>query len=248
MRPVFPSLLAATMLAPLALAASLAATPAMAAEAESPWPRITVTGEGRAALAPDMAILSLSVLREAETAREALSANNGAMAEVMTAMKEAGIAERDVQTANFSIEPRYVYPQTKDGVSEPPRIVGYAVSNSLSVRVRDLSKLGAVLDRAVTLGVNQGGGISFANDDPAEAITQARAAAMKDALAKAKTLTDAAGIGLGKIVEISEMSYQPQPVPMMQARMAAAQAEAVPVAAGENAYSVSVTVSFGLVQ
>ncbi|MBO6639403.1 MAG: SIMPL domain-containing protein [Roseitalea sp.] len=213
-------------------------------------PQITVSATGTANVAPDMAVIGLTVLREAETARDALDANTMAMAEVLAAMQAEGIAERDLQTSNFNIQPRYVHPEPKNGVRPAPRIVGYQVSNSLTVRVRDLERLGAILDQSVTLGVNQGGGISFTNDDPSAAITEARTKAMQAAIGKAETLTEAAGIGLGRILTISEQSSEPRPIAMARGAVMemAADAAPVPVAAGENTYRVSVNVTFELAQ
>jgi len=228
---------------------AMMAVPFAALADETPRPRIVVTGEGQAASAPDMAIVSMVVLQEKPTAREALTANNEAMAKVLDAMKKAGIAERDLQTSGFNIEPRYVYPDNKDNTQPPeaPKIVGYAVSNSLTVRVRDLKKVGDILDQSVTLGVNQGGNLTFTNDKPEAIVEEARKNAVANALAKAKTLTEAAGVGLGKVIEISEQSYSPRPMPMGQAKMmAAAPADSVPIATGENTYNVNVNVTFEL--
>ena len=157
-------------------------------DTNAPFPRILVTGQGSVDIAPDMAVLSLTVSREAETARAALDANSSAMKEVLAAMKAEGIAARDLQTSGFSIQPRYIYPSPKSGQREPPRIVGYTVRNSLTVRVRDIENVGAILDKWVTLGVNEGGNISFTNADTSVPITQARTLAVKDAIAKANTL------------------------------------------------------------
>ena len=226
--------------------------PSTMAEAvdNEPVPRIVVTGQGSAQLAPDMALLQLTVTREAETAREALDANSAAMSEVIRDLREQGIAERDIQTDNFSIQPRYVYPKPKAGGDNlPPRIVGYTVRNGLGVRVRDLDKLGAIIDRSVTLGVNQGGGITFTNDDPSAALEQARTRAVEDAAARARTLASAAGVKLGRVLEISEQSRHSPPVPMMHSRMAMADAaESVPVAAGENSYEVVVNLAYAIDQ
>ena len=222
--------------------------PAAAAEAV---PRIVVSGQGSAQLAPDMALLQLTVTREADTAGAALDANSAAMAEVLAALHAQGIAERDIQTSQFSIQPRYVYPKPKtSGESQPPRIVGYTVRNGLAVRVRDLDKLGAIIDRSVSLGVNEGGSISFTNDDPSAALQQARAAAVRDAAARARTLADAAGVKLGKVLEISEQSYNPAPVPVRYAQraMLADAAESVPVAAGENSYDIVVNLIYAVEQ
>jgi len=231
-----------TMAALAALAFPAAATSAFAQET-APSPRIVVTAQGESSLRPDMAILTLGVSRQAETARAALDAANAAMTEVTAAMKAQGIAERDLQTSNFSISPVYEYAPSDQPAA--PKIVGYEVNNTLSVRLRDIARVGAVLDRAVTLGVNQGGGISFTNDNPEGALTEARIEAVKKASAKAKTLAEAAGIGLGKVIEISEQSYMPQPMTFaMKARDAAP--ESVPVQAGETSYRVDVTVTFAI--
>ncbi len=213
-------------------------------------PQIRVTGEGRATLVPDMALLQLAVTREGATAREALDANSAAMEEVLGAMRKAGIGERDLQTAQFEIQPRYRHHRpTASGQQEPPEIVGYTVSNSLMVRVRKLGEVGGILDRAVSLGVNQGGNIQFLNDDPSAALEQARTAAVKDALQRAATLTAAAGVKSGRILEISEQSYQPRPLPMTRAEMMmSADAGAVPVAGGENSYTVTVNLILALEQ
>jgi uncharacterized protein len=247
-------LLAAALLASVALA--LPAAPAFAQTAanggastavEREPATIAVTGEGEAAVAPDMAIVTLTVLRDGETAREALDESNAAMDEVLAAMREEGVAERDLQTSGFGINPRYVYP---DGDGEPrePRIAGYEVSNTLTVRLRDLDRLGAVLDSSVTLGVNQGGNIVFTNDDPTETLAEARRDAVADARARAETLSEAAGVSLGRVLRIDETTRRPEPIPMARMEMARAMAAdaAVPVAAGENTYRISVTISWEL--
>jgi len=196
-----------------------------------------------------MAVLSLTVTREAETARAALDANSSAMKEVLAAMKAEGIEARDLQTSGFSIQPRYIYPSPKSGQREPPQIVGYTVRNSLTVRVRNIDDVGAILDKSVTLGVNEGGNITFTNADPSAAITQARTRAVKDAIAKANTLAEAAGVETGNLLEISEQSFNPRPVQMARMEMArGASADAVPVATGENTYKVTVNVSFAIEQ
>lgn len=235
-----------------ALAASMAAPlPAFADET----PRverglISVSGEGIAAVAPDMAVIALTVLREAETARAALDANNAAMNDVLAAMKDAGIAERDLQTGAFSIQPRWFYPEAKNGRTEPPSIIGYTVNNTLTVRIRDLAILGQVLDTSVSLGVNQGGDVQFTNDDIDKVRDAARLDAVAKAKAKAEQMAAALGIGLGRITQISENSYSPPPMPMMRAEMAMAAKAAndVPIAAGENEYRVTVNVTWEIAQ
>ena len=216
--------------------------------AEEQTPRILVTGEGNAEVAPDMAVLQLTVTREAKTAREALDANSAAMAKVISAMEAAGIEKRDLQTANFSIQPRYHHARPQaSGEREAPQIIGYVVRNSLTVRVRDIKLVGDILDQSVSLGVNEGGRISFTNADPSEVIKQARIAAVRDARARAATLAEAAGVELGEVLQISEQSFMPGPMPVARAEMAMARAaDSVPIATGENSYRVTVNMAFAI--
>jgi hypothetical protein len=224
---------------------------ANARAADEPTPRIVVSGEGEASAAPDMAMISMSVLREAATAREALNANNKAMGDVLAAMKEMGVDQKDLQTSGFSIQPRYVYVDPNKNENFPPKITGYTVINTLGVRVRDLSKVGAVLDQSVTLGVNEGGNVTFVKDDASALLEEARKKAVENAVAKAKTISASAGVGIGRILEITELSIQSGPMPMMQAEMAVAKSansSPVPIATGENTYRVNVNVTFEIKQ
>ena len=209
-------------------------------------PVIRVSGEGEASIAPDMALLSLAVVRNAKTADAALAANNAAMKEVLGSLRTNGIADRDVQTSDFSIQPQYRQQEPKNGVMPAPEVVGYEVSNMVSVKVRDLPKLGGLIDSSVKLGVNQGGQISFTNDKPDAVLSDARKAAVADALARAKTLSEAAGVKLGRVIEIAEGSAMVAPPPVMRMSMAKERSDAVPVASGENSYNVTVNVTFAI--
>ncbi len=230
---------------------ALALAPVMAS-AQQVQPReatISVSGEGDSSVAPDMAILSFNVLKQADTAAAAMADNSKAMTDVQAALKSAGIADRDLQTSNFSVQPVYKQFEPKDGVYVPPEITGYQVTNGLTVRVRDLAKLGEILDSSVKLGINQGGDISFTNDNPDATVTEARKSAVADAIAKAKTLSEAAGVKLGRVIEINENMQRPSPVPMAMMRASAMEkSDAVPIATGENTYKVTVNVTFALEQ
>jgi uncharacterized protein YggE len=239
------SSLAVLMLASIPL---VTAAPVSAQEMRAREPLISVSGEGEASVAPDMALLSLAVVRNGKTAEAALSASSTAMKDVLASLRTSGIADRDIQTSNFSIHPQYRQFEPKDGVVAPPEVVGYEVSNMLTLKVRDLAKLGGLIDSSVKLGVNQGGQISFTNDNPDAVLTDARKAAVAEAIAKARTLTEAAGVKVGRILEISENSARPMPAPMMRMSMAKDMGEGVPVAAGENTYTVTVNVTFALEQ
>lgn len=228
----------------LVCAAAVLSAPAMAQQVQAqPSPRISVAGEGEVSVAPDMAVLTLSVVREADTAREALSASNEAMKQVLAGLKAAGIAERDLQTAGLTIQPRYTQPGPQ-GKPQAPKISGYSAGNALTVRIRDLSAVGAILDKTISLGVNQGGDISFVNDDLKPSLTEARKRAVSDAMERARTLADAAGVKLGRILSIEEQPSRPGPVPMGKMMRAAAADSFVPVERGENSYSTTVNVVF----
>jgi uncharacterized protein YggE len=231
----------------------LAAIPAGAADhplAERPLAAIAVAGEGKVAASPDMATIGLGVVREADAAREALDANSAAMKRVVEALKGEGIEPRDLQTSGFSVQPKYFYPKrASDGSQGEPRISGYTVSNNLTLRVRDLAKLGGLLDLVVTLGMNTGGDIRFSNAEPAGIVAKAREFAMQDARARAETLAAAAGVKLGPVIEISEGYSAPRPVSMTRGELLAkASADTVPVEAGENTYTVNVNARFEILQ
>ncbi|NKM02135.1 SIMPL domain-containing protein [Rhizobium leguminosarum] len=246
MAPIYTRTVLMTALLALPLAAS---APAFAQEAKPREPVISVTGDGESSVAPDMAVVNLAVVKQAKTAREALDENNKAMNDVLAALKSGGIAERDLQTSGFSIQPQYNYPQPVDGQQQQPQLIGYQTINSVTVRLRDLAKLGAVIDQSVSLGINQGGEIQFTNDKPDAAIEEARKAAVADAVKRAKTLSEAAGVKLGRILEINENVPRAMPQPVYRATMMKEASDAaVPVQGGENNYNVSVTVTFAIEQ
>ena len=214
-----------------ALAIALLAVPALAQAVTEPG-RITVMGEGRVAAAPDMATITLTVSRDAPSAGEALRAASQAMGEVLAAMGEEGIAERDLRTTEVSLFPIYAREETGPG-RDRPSIAGYTARNGLDVRVRDLSRLGAVIDRAVTMGANEGGGLVFGNADGDELSNEARAAAVRDARTRADAMAEAAGVQLGRLVSLREAGGGAPP-PVFETRMAVAEAAPVPIAGGES--------------
>ncbi|WP_116364637.1 SIMPL domain-containing protein [Parahaliea mediterranea] len=225
--------------------AATVSLPGLATEAQTG--RIHVNGEGSAALAPDMATLQLTVTREGKTASDALASNTEAMRKVMAAMRDAGIADKDLQTSQFNIAPRYSRVDPRAGDEPGPRIIGYQVRNGLTVRVRDIALVGKLLDTAVQQGVNEGGQITLGNTDPAAAIDKARQLAMRDALDRARVLASAAGVKTGQILEIHEQSFQGGPAPAPMYRMSEmALADAVPVAGGENEYRVNVSLTIAI--
>lgn len=219
------------------LAVMLAAPSAMAQE--SGPPTLSVTGEGTARAVPDMATVRAGVESDAATAAEALEANSAATARVIAAIKAAGVADTDVQTASFSVEPVYSQYDRADP-SEPQRVIGYRVTNEVVVRVRDLDTMGTLLDTVVTTGANRIGGISFGFADETAVADEARKAAVADARRKAELYAAAAGVELKDIVSIGEPgAVRPVPGPRMRLESVAM---AVPVERGESEVTASVTI------
>lgn len=231
--------LVATLLSATALTAVQAQT---APQTATQTAQITVTGEGVVDGVPDIATLSLGVTTLGDTAVAAMASNTEALNAVMARLKEAGIGERDMQTTNLSINPNW----TAYDSTVRPRIDGYTASNQLTVRIRDLDGLGAVLDAAIQDGANTLNGLSFGLSEPRPAMDAARKAAVEDARARATLLVEAAGATLGPIVSITEGGGYMPPQPMF--RQSADSAGAVPVAAGEVATTASVTVVFEIAQ
>ncbi|HEV7275184.1 MAG TPA: SIMPL domain-containing protein [Devosiaceae bacterium] len=232
---------------PIVLAATLA-LPAQAADDGSGT--IAIEGRGEVMAAPDTALITSGVTTQGPTAREALDANSAAMTELLQTLKEAGIESRDIQTSGFSVHPNYVYTDARDenGYTLPPKIDGYQVSNTVTVRVRQLDALGAVLDQAVTVGANTINGISFSVADPAALLDEARSKAFEDARRRATLYAELAEVELGNIHRIEESQLQggPQPYQMQTAMYDRAEAASVPVEAGELTFPVTVTVTWEL--
>jgi uncharacterized protein len=233
-------------LIPLTLATALAASPVLADGS------MQITGHGEIKAAPDTAFVTSGVTSQGVTAKEALDLNNADMQKLIETLKAAGIASEDIQTSGFSVSPNYVYSDARDqnGYQLPPKIVGYIVSNGVTVQVRDLTKLGAVLDQAVTVGANQISGITFAVDDPSELYNEARKAAFADARSKAELYADAAGVELGALQLVSEQINYAPPQPYMFKAEAAMSADRsfVPVEVGSLTFSIDVNVNWDLDQ
>ena len=161
---------------------------------------MAMTGHGEMRATPDMAQVTAGVTTSAPTAASALAANTARMSVVFAAIKKLGVADKDIQTTNFSVSPQY----TNGGNNEPSRLTGYQVNNEVSVRLEDVTRLGGALDALVSAGANQMNGISFDIRQPAPLLEKARIQAIADARARAQTYAKAAGVTLGAILSISE--------------------------------------------
>ena len=233
-----------------ALTAIVVAAPLSAgAEEGAAEPRLlSVSGEGVAHAAPDIALITLGAVSEAASARDALDENTQTMTGIIAALKDEDLEDRDLQTSGFSVEPIFSQPPRNYDHSTPfrPEILGYRVRNNVNVRIRDLERVGAILDLVVTLGANSITGPSFAVADPTPLEDEARRAAVADALRKAAHYAEAAGVALGPIQSISE-GYASAPQPMQAATMRLEAADSsVPIEGGELTFEVQVSVSWVL--
>lgn len=225
-------------------AASVAGIAVANAEEKREMQRVmTLSGRGEVKARPDLAMVTIGVVTQAATAREALTANNEAMTKLLAALKAAAIEPKDIQTSNFGVNPRYDYGQNND---RPPRIVGYDVANNVTVTVRNLDKVGGVLDAMVSLGSNQINGVAFSIDSPQRLEDEARKLAVADAQRKAKLYAEAAGVTLGPLIAIAEGGGYRPPAPVYAKQMRAEAADSVPVAEGEQTISIEAQLTWEL--
>ena len=240
LRPLFLALALATALPMTANAQTLADVGAAAPQGTL----LSISATGEASRTPDIATMSTGVVTQAADANAAMRDNAVQMDRMMAALRTAGIAARDIQTSGINLNPQYKYAENM-----PPVIVGYQASNTVNVKVRELAKLGKVLDALVAQGANQINGPSFGIDKPEAALDEARVAAVKKAQAQAQTYADALGLKIRRILSISEggASLPRPPMPMLRAMSAdAGYAKETAVAPGESTVSVSVEMVFEL--
>ncbi len=174
-----------------------------------------------------------------KTVREAAETNSKTMAAILTALTESGIPQKDVRTAQLSIQP--VYAAQEPGKEQ--KLVGYSVANHVSAKIKHVEKLGDVLDRLIAAGATEVWNVEFLVSDPAKVLDQAREAAIADARRKAEVYARAAGVPLGRVVSIEEESGASSPMPMRALAQPAPGAH-VPIAPGENTLRAVVSVAF----
>jgi uncharacterized protein YggE len=234
MRSPFPALLALMALS----APAGAQTPALpAADATL----LSISTQAQASQAPDVATLSAGVVTQAADGNAAMRQNAEQMTRVLAALKAAGVADKDVQTSGINLHPQYHYQD-----NQAPKITGYQASNTVSVKLREVARLGRVLDALVASGANQINGPDFGIDQPEPLYDQARLKALKLARERAQTYASALDLRVRRIVSINEGGgAMPSPMPRM-AMMKAEAFDSTPVAAGESSVSVNLDVVFEL--
>lgn len=202
---------------------------------------LSVSANAEASRVPDVATISAGVVTQAVDGNAAMRQNAEQMAKVMAAIKAAGIADKDIQTSGINLSPQYRYVE-----NEAPKITGFQASNTVNLKVRDITKLGKVLDALAAQGSNQINGPTFQIDQPEPVYDEARLAALKKAQARAETYAKSLGLKVRRIVSISEGGGGNfQPVPMMAMRAKSAEMD-TQVSPGETTLSVNLDVVFEL--
>ena len=234
------------MLAALLLGAAALPMPAAAQQASITQTiagtRLDVTATGEVTRVPDVAIITAGVVSRSATATGALQDASARMAKVLAALKRAGVADRDIQTSNVSLNPEYRYPQ-----NESPQLTGYTATNQLTIRFRDIAASGKILDALVSQGANQINGPSLTIDKPEAALDEARANAVAIGRARAEAYARSLGLRVVRIVAVSESGGYavPPPMPPMVA-MARMEAQSTKIEPGEQKLQVSLAMTFEL--
>jgi uncharacterized protein YggE len=203
---------------------------------------VTINGEGKVTAKPDVAKVQMGVVTEGTTVKDIQKKNTDKMNSIIAALKDMGIKSEDLQTENYNLSPRYDWTDGKQN------LIGYTVSQNLSVKIRDLDKAGDVIAKGGELGSNQMGGIQFVIDDPKALEAQARDKAIDDARQKADVLAKKLGLQVAKVISFNESSgsvFPPQPYYMMDKAVANEGAAAAPqIEPGSQEVVSSVSVTF----
>ena len=238
-----PLLLASALALSCTTMTACAQTSASTVAASSDGTLLSVSAQAEASRVPDVAALSTGVVSQAADANSALRANAEQMSKVMAAIKAAGIAEKDIQTSGISVSPQYKYSD-----NQPPTTTGYQASNTVNITVREIGKLGKVLDALVASGANQVNGPSFEIDEPEVVYDEACCAALDKAQTRAAMYAKSLDMKVKRIVSISEGGgfQPPRPMMMMAKAESFARDASSPVSPGETTLTANLDVVFEL--
>ena len=205
---------------------------------------VEVSGEGSVSAAPDFARVTLGVTNTGKNAGDALAANAKAANALISLIKTEGVAPADIQTSDVSISP--MFSQPAPGQTTAPAITGYSVSNNVAVMVRDIPRLGALIDKAASGGANSIYGVGFGHNNVSALLDKARPLAVEDARRKAEIFASAGGARIGRLMVLTEEAGRQPPMAFSRAYTAAA--APTPIEAGEDKLTVTVTARFELTQ
>jgi len=206
---------------------------------------ISVSGTGEIWAKPDLALIDFSVVGEKKTVIEAMAENTKKMNSVIEAIKSQGVEEKDLKTTNFSISPRYEWYEKSEIYPAGIRVlVGYEVNQTLQVKIRDLTKIGNIIQVATEAGANQVGDLRFTIDKQDELKSQARKEAIEKAKVMAKEIAGQLGVKLVKITNFSENATAPIPYPYFMERAMGGGAETPQIQTGENKIEVQVSITY----
>ncbi|MEO6433462.1 MAG: SIMPL domain-containing protein [Sphingomicrobium sp.] len=203
--------------------------------------RLDINAVGEVTRVPDLAIISAGVVTRSTSARGAMQQAATKMARVRAALTRAGVADRDIQTSNISLNPDYVYENSK-----APRLVAYNASNQLSVRFRDVGAAGEILDALVAEGANSINGPTLTIDKPEQALDEARAKAVAAGRARADLYARAMDMRVVRVVAVSESGGYSSPPPMVMMRAEAGDAASSKIDAGEQKLQINLAMTFEL--
>ena len=244
-RSVLPCLIAVALSVPPAQAQST--EPTSPAPTSSARARVVVVGDGSVTVAPDYARIRSGVTTDGKTAKAASDANAKLMSAVIQALLNFGIARKDIQTAQFSIDPIYTSQSKLSGSSES-KLSGYRVSNQVNVTIHQIAQVGDLLDRLIEAGATDAGNVSFLVSDRETPLDQAREAAIANAKHKAELYARASGLTLGRVAWVTESSeFQPF-APMETTVRGRLEPKRVPIESGEETITARVTVGFEVAQ
>lgn len=205
---------------------------------------VVMTGEGEVKATPDQAVISAGAVTQARTASAAVAANSAIMSRAFAALSQLGVARDAIATAGFTLEPQYPPPNDKN--PQPRSIVGYEVTNSISVTLDNVGRVGAVLDALIDAGANQSAGVSFSIKDPKPLLERARDLAARDALRRAQVYAAAVGASVGSVRSIQEGYAQVAKRGYTDAVMVTAARSPTPIAAGQQSVTATVTIAWDL--
>jgi len=212
---------------------------------------ITVSGEGKIFVKPDVAVVEMSVVTQHKDVKMVQSENDKKMQQVVNFLKESGIEEKDIKTLQYNLQPQYDYSWcrvTEYPVYCPPKLVDYILTQSVQVKIRDLSRLGEIVGNLASVGINQISSIDFIIDKESEFQAQARKEAIANAQKKAFSIAEAANVKLGKIVGISESINNIIPRTLDFTKQSVESAAGAPIETGSNEIIVNISLTYELIK